>query len=337
MSITKREFVTGVSAAALASGVALPAMAARARIIKISHQFPAAVDFRDILCHKFAAAVEKETHGALRFEIYPGGSLYKPGQEFDAMASGALDMSCYPLPYSGGEYPPTSIALMPGIPDSYQQGYSWENAAIGKWLVGYLAAQGVVMVTWLWQGGGCASRKKPILVPADVKGLKTRGGGKMIELMLQAAGASISTFPSNETYDALRSGVVDALWTSSASLMSFRLDEVARDVTTAQSFTFWYMLNPLLMSKKTYDRLTAEQQKVVLKVGHEMQAYALAACQANDKKVAQVYAKAGGHVYDMDKAQFLQWKLLAKKSAWKDFASHVKDGQKLLDMAEAVA
>jgi TRAP-type C4-dicarboxylate transport system substrate-binding protein len=158
----------------------------------------------------------------------------------------------------------------------------------------------------------------------------------MIELMLQSAGASIATFPSNETYSAMQSGVVDALWTSSASLMSFRLQEVAKYVTTAQDHSFWYMFEPLLMSKATYDKLTPEQQKIVMDVGHSLQKYALDACKADDEKVAEVYGKAGAKVLQMNEQQFLEWKKVAQQSAYKDFAAQVKDGQKLLDMAEAV-
>ncbi len=238
MTMTRKRFLGGVLGAAAVGALARPARAAT-RVIKISHQFPANIDFRDVLARKFAADVEKQTNGALSFQIYPGASLFKPNQQFDAMANGALDMSVYPLAYSGGKLPATNLTLMPALIESYQQGYGWENAAIGKWLVKYLDDHGVVLVTWIWQGGGVASRDKPILVPADVKGLKTRGAGKMIELMLQAAGGSISTFPSTETYNAMHSGVVDALWTSSASLMSFRLQEVAKDVTTARKYTFW--------------------------------------------------------------------------------------------------
>lgn len=337
MKITKRRFMGGALGTTLVSSLAMPAVAAGARVLKISHQFPANVDFRDVLARKFAAEVEKQTNGALTFQIYPGASLYKPFQQFDAMANGALDMSVYPLAYSGGKLPPTNLTLMPALIENYAQAYGWEGAPIGNWLTKYLADHGVVVVTWIWQGGGVASRDKPILVPADLKGLKTRGAGKMIELMLQAAGGSISTFPSTETYNAMRSGVVDALWTSSASLMSFRLQEVAKDVTTARKYTFWYMFEPLLMSKDTYDKLTPAQQKIVMDVGHSLQDFALTSCKADDKRVAEVFGKAGDHVYDMDKQQFEEWKKLAEQSAWKDFAEHVKDGKKLLDLAEAVA
>jgi TRAP-type C4-dicarboxylate transport system substrate-binding protein len=314
----------------------LPAAAAGSVTLKISHQFPANTDFRDQLARKFAAEVTKETNGAIKFQIYPGASLYKATQQFDAMSNGSLDMAVYPLAYSGGKLPGTNLTLMPALIESYSQAYDWEKAPIGKWLEGYLDQHGVKLITWLWQGGGVASRDKAIVLPADVKGLKTRGAGKMIELMLQAAGASIATFPSNETYNAMQSGVVDALWTSSASLMSFRLQEVAKNVTTARDHTFWYMFEPLLMSKATYDKLTPEQQKIVMKVGHSLEAFALAACKKDDEKVAEVFGEAGDKVHDMTKAEFDQWKALAKTSAWKDFASQMKDGQKLLDMAESV-
>ena len=185
----KKIFVCWMLGAFLLAGVSHRAAAAAPLVLKISHQFPANVDFRDRLVRKFAAEVEKETKGQIRFQIYPGASLYKPYQQFDAMANGALDMSVYPLAYSGGKLPATNLTLMPALIENYQQGYDWENADIGKWLEKYLDAHGVKIVTWLWQAGGVASRDKPILVPADLKGLKTRGAGKMIELMLQAAGA----------------------------------------------------------------------------------------------------------------------------------------------------
>ncbi len=313
-----------------------PAVAAGPMVLKISHQFPAHTDFRDVLARKFAQEVEKETNGALKFQIYPGASLFKPKQQFDAMANGSLDMSVYPLAYSGGKLPATNITLMPALISSYKQAYNWGKSDIGKWLRKYLEDHGVVLITPVWQAGGVASRDKPILVPADINGLKTRGAGKMINLMLQAAGGALATFPSNESYNAMQSGVVDAMWTSSASLMSFRLNEVAKFVTTAQDKTFWYMFEPLLMSKATYDKLTPKQQKIVMKVGGSLSKFALESCKKDDNKVAQFYGKAGDKVSTMDEQDFAKWKALAEKSAYKYFADHVKNGAKLIKMAEAV-
>jgi TRAP-type C4-dicarboxylate transport system substrate-binding protein len=329
-----------LTVAALLGGCAAlfgpPAVAAGPMVLKISHQFPGNTDFRDQLAHKFAAEVEKRTNGALKFQIYPGASLYKPAPQFDAMANGSLDMSVYSMPYEAGKLHALNITLMPALIKNYKQAYDWENAPIGKWLEKYLEDHGVMIVTWIWTSGGVVARDKPILVPADIKGLKVRGAGKMIELMLQAAGGALTSFPSNESYNAMQSGVVDAMWTSSASLMSFRLSEVGKYVTTAQGFTFWHMLVPLMMSKATYDKLTPEQQKIVMEVGHSLEKFALESCKRDDAKVAEVYGKAGDKVSTMNEQQFNQWKALAEKSSYKYFADHVKDGAKLIKMAEAV-
>jgi TRAP-type C4-dicarboxylate transport system substrate-binding protein len=329
-----------VAAAILLSGSPAPASAAEVKVIKISHQFPGGTidkgDFRDRLVRMFARDVEKRTHGQLKFEIYPGGSLVKAKQQFDAMSTGALDMSLYPLAYSGGKIPEVNITLMPALLTSYEQGYRWKNKPIGKELTRILDEHNVKIITWIWQAGGVASRDRPIIVPDDVKGLKVRGAGKSMDQLLEAAGGAISSVPSNETYSAMQSGVLDGVWTSSASLISFRLYELAKDVTTARDKTFWFMFEPLLMSKSTYDSLTPAQQKIVMQVGASLEKFALKSCKEDDQRLAEVYGKAGAKVYDMNEKTFLVWRKLAKASAWKNFEDNVKDGKKLMEMAEAV-
>jgi len=317
-----------------------PVHAADAKVIKISHQWPGGTadegDFRARLAHKFAQEVAKRTNGALKFEIYPAGSLVKAKQQFDAMSRGALDMSVFPLAYQGGKIPMVNITLMPALITSYEQGLRWKTAPIGKELEKTLEEHGVKIITWVWQAGGNVSRDKPILNPEDVNGLKVRGAGKSIEVMLKAAGGAIVSIPSSEGYSAMQTGVADAMWTSSGSLVSYRLYEVAKHVTTARDKTFWFMFEPLLMAKSTYDSLTPEQQKIVTEVGASLDAFAVKSAKEDDQRVADVYAKAGVTVHDMDEAMFVKWRKIAKASAWKEYAGKVKDGQRLMDLAESV-
>ncbi|MGA7104362.1 MAG: TRAP transporter substrate-binding protein DctP [Candidatus Deferrimicrobiaceae bacterium] len=317
-----------------------PAHAADAKVLKISHQWPGGTadkgDFRARLAHKFAQEVEKRTNGSVKFEIYPAGSLMKAKQQFDAMSRGALDMCVFPLAYQGGKIPMVNITLMPALITSYEQGLRWKTAPIGQELSKALEKNGVKIITWVWQAGGNVSRDKPILNPEDVSGLKVRGAGKSIEVMLKAAGGAIVSIPSSESYSAMQSGVADALWTSSGSLVSYRLYEVGKHVTTARDKTFWFMFEPLLMAKSTYDSLTPEQQKIVTEVGASLDAFAVKSAKEDDQQVADVYAKAGVAVHDMDEAMFTKWRKLAKESAWKDYADHVPDGKRLIDLAESV-
>jgi TRAP-type C4-dicarboxylate transport system substrate-binding protein len=306
--------------------------------LKISHQFPggnvAEGDFRDRLCRLFAAEVEKRTRGSLKFSIYPGSSLMKTNSQFSAMRKGALDLSLVPLSYAGGELPEVNIGLMPGLVTSYDQGYGWKNKEVGKELARILAEKGIIVVSWIWQAGGVASRSKPIIDPEDARGLKVRGGSREMDLILKEAGAAVVTLPSNEIYAGMQTGAMDAALTSSTSLISFRLEEVSKALTTGRAGAYWFMFEPLMMSKAVFDRLSKDQQTAILSVGGDLEAFARKAAQEDDAAVAAVYQKTGARVVDLNPAALKKWQDIARATAWKDYGAHNANCAKLLALAE---
>jgi TRAP-type C4-dicarboxylate transport system substrate-binding protein len=324
-------------AVALGALSVMPAALAATKVIKVSHQFTGGegpeADFRHRLIVKFAQEVEKRTNGELKFQIFPSSSLIKPKGQFSAMQTGALDMTLLPLAYEGGKIPEVNLGLMPALVTSYEQGLRWKTAPIGKEMTRIIDGKGVKILTWIWQAGGIATKDKPVVNPEDAVGLKMRGAGKSLDLMLKAAGSSITNMPSSDVYNAMQTGVLDGAVTSSASLLGFRLYEVSKFVTTPRKNTFWFMFEPMLMAKSTYDRLTPAQQKIVMEVGASMEQFAIDESKKDDVRLAEVFTKAGAKAEDMDDASFAKWRELAKKTAWKDFAENTKNGQKLLDMA----
>jgi TRAP-type C4-dicarboxylate transport system substrate-binding protein len=257
--------------------------------------------------------------------------------QFSALRRGALDMSLYPLAYAGGEVPEVNVGLMPCLVTSYQQGLAWKTASIGQELVTLLDKRGVKIVTWIWQGGGVASRAGAVVKPDDTKGLKIRGGSREMDQMLKAAGGIISSVTSDETYAAMQTGSLDAAVTSSTSLISFRLQEISKNVTTARGGSFWFMLEPLLMSKQVFDSLTPDQQAAITSAGQAQEPFALDAAKADDQALAEIYTKAGVKVQDMTADDIAKWKAVAQDSAWKDFAGRNAACATLLKLAEAVA
>ena len=336
----RRTFIKAALAAAVTLSLCSGQVLAQAKVIKISHQFPGGTiddgDFRDRLVRKFAADVEKKTNGQLKFEIYPAASLMKPVPQYKALSTGALDMSLYPLAYAGGEFPAANLTLMPGLITSYEQGLRWKDAPIGKELVRLLDERNVKIITWIWQAGGIASKTKPLVTPDDAKGMKVRGGSREIDLMIKAAGGAVTNVASNEIYSAMQSGVLDAAITSSTSLISFRLHETSSFLTAGRKHSFWFMFEPLLMSKRTFDSLSPAQQKLVMEVGASLEKFGMEAAKADDERVVEVFTKAGDKVGDMDQAAFDKWREVAKNSAWKDFEEKVKNGKQLFDMALSV-
>jgi len=306
--------------------------------LKISHQFPggsvAEGDFRDRLCRMFAAETERRTKGKLKFSIYPRSTLMKSEAQIPAITKGQLDMSLVPLSYAGAELPEVNIGLMPGLVTSYEQGYAWKNAEIGQEFSRMLAEKGIVILSWIWQAGGVASRGKPIVNPEDAAGMKVRGGSHEMDMILQEAGASVVSMPSNEIRGAMEKGLLDAAMTSSSSLISFRLDEVSKYVTTARGGAYWFMLEPLLMSKTAFDRLTKDQQATLMAVGAELEAFARKSAQMDDAAVAALFQGKGGRTVDLTRESLHKWQEIARATAWKDYGSRNENCAKLLGLAE---
>jgi TRAP-type C4-dicarboxylate transport system substrate-binding protein len=314
--------------------------AAPAQMLKISHQFPGgtidAGDFRDRICLKFAAELEKRTNGALGGQVYPNSSLMKTVPQFSAVRKGALDLSFYPISYAGGEFPELNIGLMPGLVSSYAQGAAWKKSPVGQKFGEFLAGKGVIILSWIWQAGGMASRGNPIVNPEDCKGLKIRGGSREMDMVLQKAGATTLSTPSNELYQAMQTGACDAATTSSTSLISFRLEEVSKSLTTGRGKSYWYMLEPLIMSKDIFDKLPNNQKDVVLALGAELEQFGTQEAMADDQKVAEVYAKKGAKIADLDDAIVEKWRVIARATAWKDYADRSPLSADLLKLAEAI-
>ena len=336
MTLLKRRRILGAMAASPLLSV--PSVWAQTSSLKISHQFPGGTitegDFRDRLCRMFGAEVEKRTKGGLKFDIYPGSSLMKTNSQFSAMRKGALDLSLVPLSYAGGELPEVNIGLMPGLVTSYEQGYGWKNAEVGKELNKFLLDKGIIIVSWIWQAGGVASRTKPIIEPEDARGLKIRGGSREMDMILKAAGAAVVSLPSNEIYAAMQTGAMDAALTSSTSLISFRLEEVSKSLTTGRGKSYWFMLEPLMMSKAVFDKLSKEHQGVIMAVGADMEAFARKSAQLDDSAVAAVYQKTGAKVVDLNDSTVKKWQAIARTTAWKDYGERNENCAKLLKLAE---
>jgi len=338
MLIIRRSFITGVLVTLALTVLSYDVNAGPAQNIKISHQFPGGTitegDFRDRLCRKFAEEIEKRSNGALTGTVYPSSSLMKTNAQFSAVRKGALDMSLFPISYAGGEVPELNIGLMPGVVTSYDQGALWKNAEVGKLLSEVLYEKGVIIVCWVWQAGGVAGRSKSIVEPEDSKGLKVRGGSREMDMVLKAAGASVISLPSNEIYQAMQTGALDAAMTSSTSLISFRLEEIAKHLTTGRGKAYWFMLEPLIMSRQVFEKLPKDQQAMIMQVGAELEKFGMEAAKADDQAVGDLYQKRGAQVHDLSAETVKKWQDIARNTSWKDFAEKNETCARLIKLVE---
>ena len=318
--------------AALATA-ALTLASAHADILKLTHQWPQG-DGRDKGARRFVDEVVKHDP-SLKFRIYPGASLISnPLKQIDALASGSVDLSIFPLIYAVGKAPEFSITILPGAINSVKDAMRFKGTDYEKRLQAVAEKQGFRILTWWWTEGGIADRVRPITTPDTVKGLKFRGADRTLDTMLKQAGASVFAMPSTELYNAMQTGVLDGLMTSYETFVSMRLYEQVKYATLGGDYTVFVVFQPLVMSTKAWNALTPAQKKIFEAAADATQADFNAEQEKLKSDVVAKFKAAKVDVHQMTQAEYKQWLDLAKKTAWPDYASISPEAKGLLDAVE---
>jgi TRAP-type C4-dicarboxylate transport system substrate-binding protein len=319
-----------------AAALALSTSAQAQVTLKASHQFPGGKgDVRDEMVQIIAREVKAANVG-LDMQVHPGASLFKPKEQWNAMVSGQLDLSSFPLDYASGKVGAFGATLMPGLVGSHSRAARLNNSPFMKEIKAKIDKAGVMVLADAWLAGAVGSKGKCIRTPADIKGVKIRSAGPTFAKMWQDAGATIVSMPSNEVYNALQTGVAEATDTSAGSFVSFRLYEQLKCLTAPGDNALWFMYEPVLMSKKSFNKLNKAQQAAILKAGKKSEEFFAKASPGLDDKMVDAYKKNNVEVVTMTPAEFKQWIEVAKKGTYAEFAKKVPDGQKLIDAALSV-
>jgi len=322
--------------AGAAAAIVLSASAQAQVTLRASHQFPGGKgDVRDDMVQMIAKEAGAANVG-LTVQVYPGASLFKPNQQWNAMVDGQLDISLFPLDYASGKVPAFSATLMPGLIRSQDRAKRINDSQFMKDVRAEVEKNGVIVLSDAWFAGGMASKDGCIKKPDDLKGAKFRAAGPTFAAMWQAAGASIVSPPSNEIYNAFQTGVVSATDTSLGTFASTRLYEVTKCLTAPGNNALWFMYEPVLMSKKSFDKLNKQQQEAVLKAGKDAQAFYEKKAEQVNEEAIKAFTDHKVEVVSLNDAEYQAWVDLAKKTSYAKFSADVPNGKKLIDEALAV-
>ncbi len=323
--------LAGVAAAAL-----LTASAQAQTVLKASHQFPGGKgDPRDEMVQIIAKEVKAANVG-LEVQVYPGASLFKPNDQWNAIVNGQLDITALPLDYASGKVGAFSATLMPGLVRNHERAARLNNSPFMKEIKDKIDKSDVVVLADAWLAGAMASKKGCIRKPEDLKGQKLRSAGPTFAAMWQQAGASIVNIPSNEVYNALQTGVADATDTSTGSFVSFRIYEQVKCITAPGENALWFMYEPVLMSKKVFSKLTKPQQDALMAAGKKSEEYFNKESKKLDDDMVATFKKNNVEVITLTPAEYDAWLKVAQESSYKQFSTDVPDGKKLIDAALAV-
>ncbi len=288
---------------AAAAAVAVP-LAAQAQPVKLTLGHGAAVgNPRHEASVKFADLVKAKTGGRVEVQVAPSAQLGDDAAMVTALRTGALDFSANSQGAVAGAVPEYAAFGMPFMFSSPAAAFKLLDGPLGKELADKSAAKGLVLLG-TWDNGirQMTNSKRPINKVEDVKGLKMRvpPDETLVDIMT-ALGAEAQQIKFAELYVALQQGVVDGQENPLVNIHASKLYEVQKYLAMTNH---QFQMTPFLMSKRSWDRLSAADKKAVQDAANEATALQRKlSAEADEKLLSDLKAK-GVQVTTVDKAAF---------------------------------
>ena len=270
--------------------------------MKLGH-FAADAHPGNLASKMFADAVEKRTNGAIKVTIYPNNALGSPPEVLEQNILGAVDMS---LPTQGqlGKYSKKfNCVMLPFVFNDSAQADKVLDAVFLKWAAPDLDKAGLVFLSnWEWGFRNLTNSKRPVNVPADVKGLKVRTPPELpTQAAMEALGAVVATINFNELQMALKQGVVDGQENPIAVIHSNKIYETQKYLAIT-GHNYNSMVH--VISKKVWDKLTRAQQKIVKEESKKAGNWMRKTCRDAESKQISELKGFGMEVTYPNKAEF---------------------------------
>ncbi|MBA2690313.1 MAG: TRAP transporter substrate-binding protein [Burkholderiales bacterium] len=181
----------------------------------------------------------------------------------------------------------------------------------------------------VWENGirHITNSKRPIKVPADLKGIKLRvPEGKWRVKMFQAYGANPSPMKFSELFTALQTGVMDGQENPFTQIYSAKLQEVQKYLSLSSHV---YTPAYLTVGLRRWNELPADVRKTLEDTAKELQAYVYATAAKDDTDLLGKLKQAGMQVNDVDQNAFVA----ASKPIYEEFGKEVAGAKELIDRA----
>jgi C4-dicarboxylate-binding protein DctP len=241
---------------ALALAFAATAPAQQPIVIKFSHVV--AIDTpKGKAAEYFKKLAEERTKGRVKVELYPNSSLFKDGEEMEALQLGSVQM----LAPSLAKFGPLGVREfevfdLPYIFDDTADLHKVTAGPVGAALFKKLEPKGIVGLAYWDNGFKVMSANKPIRVPADYKGLKMRiQSSKVLGDEMKALGSIPQVMAFSEVYQALQTGVVDGTENPPSNFYTQKMQEVQKYLALTNH---GYLGYAVIVNKKFWDGLPAD-------------------------------------------------------------------------------
>src|SRR5919106_4291940 len=227
----------------------------------ISHGFPARHVQHRLMLEPLKKELEEKSKGRIKVAIHPGGALAAAPAHYENVVAGAFDIGWTLQGYTPGRFPLSGIVEMPFLWSSAQEATRvfWQMfEELPPLQHEYRDVK--VLATWTHDLGQLYTSSKPVRTLVDVRGLKIRAPGPVQVSMLRALGAVPVTMPAGEMYDAVERGGIDGLVTGLSAIKGYRLEQLVKHATLANSYVAAMIV---AMNQQSYKQLSGEDRALL--------------------------------------------------------------------------
>jgi C4-dicarboxylate-binding protein DctP len=206
---------------------------------------------------KFKELAEERAKGKVKIEVYPNSSLFKDGEELEALQLGSVQM----LAPSLAKFGPLGVREfevfdLPYVFDNYEELHKVTDGPVGAGLFKRLETKNITGLAYWDNGFKVMSANKPIRTPADYKGLKMRiQSSKVLSDEMKALGSIPQVMAFSEVYQALQTGVVDGTENPPSNFYTQKMQEVQKYLALTDH---GYLGYAVIANKKFWDGLPAD-------------------------------------------------------------------------------
>lgn len=300
----KKHAFIGLLVVAIFSGMLTMSSHSSAQTINLNYSnfFPAP-HANSALAEQWSKEIEKQTNGKVKITYFPGGTLTPAAQTYDGVVKGISDIGYSVFAYTAGKFPLLEVIDLPLGYKSGTQATKLVNAFYAKFEPKELYETKVLILHA--HGPGIIHTKQPVNKLEDLKGMKIRSTGLAAKIVT-ALGAAPVGAPMSDTYDALRTGVVDGSMSPKEALQGFKWGEIVKYTTeswgSAYSSAFFVVMN-----KAKWNSLPPDVQKVFEDVSKEYTNKQAALWDKIDKDGVEFAKEKGVKTIPLSAAENARW------------------------------
>lgn len=289
----------------LAMAAALLAGSVSAQTVKLTLAHGTALDNpRHTASLKFAEAVKAKSNGRIEVTVAGAAQLGDDAAMVTALRTGALDMSANSQGAVANVVPEYAAFGMPFLFSSQAHAWRVMDGPAGQELAEKSGEKGLIVLGY-WDNGirQMSNSKRPLLKPADLKGLKMRTPPDTVTVdIMQSMGAEAQQIKFSELYVALQQGVVDGQENPLVNIWAGKLHEVQKFISLTGHK---YELTPFLIGKRSWDKLSEADKKVIRDAATEATALQRKLAQEAEEKMFAELKSKGVQIDKVDQGPFM--------------------------------